>query len=387
MGRLIQDKHLKKLKVLSQQAKVGTYFGTPPAESGCETMSEYLSKYLEDTIEWDKNLTDQEMKEAIELYRGAHEGDKDARQELQTLRIEQTNNYLIPMLRFGMFFEVRTLADNESPAVQNMTKNEFSAAYIGQDGGKEKKKAVPQFNESTIDLFTIATDEVDYPLVDIYRGRIAEAAKTTFDLNFDLANRIEANLYTLLSNTFGAFTLTGAKAARTYVPNSRIRAGILPTTNDLSIPSKSGSTTFGQSTLDTIVDYCVKWPGDALGDVRPTGTVLVPADQVSQTGSGITITAQKQNDIAQQIMETGWFGYGYLNTEWKFVPEHTIPANSCIPQLNRPVGILWFKPGMAMDVEEIDNRKNLGTRWMKKVIAMTVLEPNKRNLLRVAYRT
>lgn len=389
MGRLIREQQLKKIEQLGQRAKVGTIFGTPPADSGCATMSEYLSKFCEDTLAWDRNLTDKEIEHAVGLYRGAAMKDKEAMTELQTLRIEQTNNYIIPALQFGRFFEVRTLADNESPAVQNGTKLEFAAYYIGQDGGKEKKKAVPIFNETTIDLVTIATDDVTYPLMDIYRGRIAEAAKVTFDLNFDLENKIDSNLYTLLTAALGNFNTSASnRAARTYVTNSRIRSGVVPTSNDIdAFGSITNSSTFGQNTLDSIVNYCACWPKRAQGELAPTGEILVPADELYQVGSNVTITGQLQNKIAEEIMKTGWYGFEYNGVNWKFIKEHTMPKGKAIAQLNQPVGILWFKPGMSLDREEQDEKKNIGSRWMKKVLAMTILEPNRPNVLRVRYHS
>lgn len=383
---LLTPKTHNRLKQIAEKAKRSTLFGTAPDGS---SWSEYCSKYALDTIEWDKNSDEKERKGILDLYRGAHEGDKDARHELQTLRIETTQNYLIPVLHFGRFFEVINLGEKESPAIQNTTKNEFKVFYLGQDGGEELKKAAPEFSETTVDLFPITTETVEYPLYDLYRGRIADAATKTFDLNFDMENGIDGNLYTLLNGSFGAFTTTGARAARTYALNSRIRASIIPTTNELGPlgVAADGTTKFGQTSLDAVMDYAACWPADSQGELKPTGNVLIPADQVSHSGSGITITGQKQNQLAERIADIGWYGYHYNGVDWTFIPDHTLPLHKAIFQLNRPVGYLWFKPFFSQDKEEIDEKAGQGKRWIKKVIGTAVTAPAKRNVARVTYRT
>jgi len=381
----------EKLKVLQARAKAMTLFGGLKPNRALqdeliETLTATLSAEHKDLVESESELG--------KLYKKAHFGDLDARQELRGLVIEVTTNYITATMNFGSFFETRTLADSESPVVVNTTRHqEIKASYIGQDGSNEITKILKPRHEYTIDLHELVSEEAEYRTRDLYTGDISEAARVMFDISFDLKQKLETILFNLLTDpsvgAFGNFDLTNAnKAKRTFNTHSRIASGVLPTTNELDISGVGAGTKFGFGVLDEAIDYNLRFTNtEASGDVRPTGDMIVPAQDIREILTGVTPTNAKQNAIAEELMATGWMSVSYGGVNWKFIPDNTIGRKKCYVKLSKPVGILWFKPGMADMEEKVDRKTNLASRWEKIVIASTITTPAKKNILRIRYRT
>lgn len=385
--KMLSPAQTKKLEIMQKRAEHTVLFGKAPDG---EPWSKYLANHLKETLEWAKD-PDIDPEVVVKKYRRAYDGDMDAREELRTLRIEQTQNYVIPVLNFGQFFEVITLGPNEAPFIQNNTKQEFTATYIAQDGDTQTRKVTKDQYETQVDLRLLTTDEVEYMLKDIYTGDLTAAAQVNFDLDFDLRNQLDGLLQTLAlgSSSLGTFDITNAnKARRAYKTNSRLLSGVLPTTNDLQITGIGGSTKFSPVTLDEAMDYCARFAGMSPdGDLAPTGKILIPSQDLREISSGYTFTGAKQNEKIEEIADMGWYSFGYLGKQWTLQPDNTIARKACIPQMNKPLGWLWLKPSMDDEEETVLKRKNLARRWKRMCVAMATTEPRRKNFIRVAYRT
>lgn len=367
-------------------------FGTGPDG---KPLGEHLTADLQLMLGTDADA----RKRAVEfgkLVQRAHHGDLEARHQLCALVIERVQNYVVATMNFGRFFETRTLADHESPAVQNNTRQEIKAGYVAQDGSPTMTKVIKPQSETTVDLHELVSEVVTYRIRDLYTGNVEEAARATFDIAFDLKNQLETILYMLLvanpssGGALGAFDITaGNKANRVYNTHSRIAAGVLPTSNDLLMAGIGGATKFGFGALDEVIDYCVRFAGtDSGGDLRPTGELIVPAQDVREIAAGITPTGVKATDLAESVLRTGWLDLGpYMGYNWRVVPDNTIPRKALFAVLNKPVGILWFKPGMAEVEETVNKMKNQASRQEKQVIAMAIPTPSRKNVVKVAYRS
>lgn len=324
------------------------------------------------------------------LVRRAHEGDLDARSQLNGLVIETVNNYVVASMNWGRFFEIRTLADNESPAIQNNTRQEIKAGYVAQDGSAAMTRVIKPQAEQTVDLSTLTSQVVTYRVRDIYTGNVEEAARATFDIAHDLKGKLESILFTLLTDAVGSFDVTNAnKASRVYNAHSRIAAGVLPTSNALTATGAGAQTKLAFACFDEVIDYCTRFAGSDSGlDLKPTGEVIVPSQDVREIASGITITSAKQSALAESVVENGWYNVGrYMGIDWRLVPDSTIAQKSCYPILNRPVGILWLKPGMAEVEEKVEKMKNQASRQESMVFGAAIPGPNKRNFVKLTYRT
>lgn len=386
----MNDKIRKRLQEMQARAKALTLFGSAPDG---RSWNDHLMEVLMGTIDAPQEEIREFGKKLGQLYRRAHDKVPEAMEELRGLVVETTQNFVTATMNFGSFFEVRTLADNEAPAIVNTTRTEVKASYIGQDGRNETTKLLKPRAESTVDLHELVSDEVEYRTRDIYTGDITEAAKAVFDVSFDLKQQLEQKLFNLLTDpsvgAFGNFDITNQnKASRVYNKYSRIASGVLPTSNDLVLTDNTNSTNFRFDVLKNAIDYAIRFSGtEVSGDVRPTGDIIVPSQDITGIMDGITVTATKQSNIAEELQQQGWMGIGYGGFNWNFIPDNTVARKACYVRLSKPVGVLWFKPGMADMEETIDRKKNLASRWEKIVIATAILTPNKKNILRVTYRS
>lgn len=378
----------QKIQSLQDRAEnLGLFGFAPNGKPWGKYLAEELKLTLEDEVD---------VEQLGKLYERAHRGDLEAKRELMSLRIETTSNFLVPTMNFGRFFEVRSLLPNESPAIQNNTKIEIRAGYIGQDGEAHMTKVIKQQSEETVDLHELVSDEVTYVTRDLYTGDITDAARATFDIAFDLAHQVEQKCFDLitapLSNggSLGSFVLSDSnKAKRVYVAHSRVAAGVLPTTNDVQIESIGAATKFGPKVFEEIVDYSGRFAStDPEGDLIPTGEVIVPGQDIREIASGITFTGQKATDFAEGIIRRGWFDIGvFLGVNWRIISDNTIARKKCYARFNRPLGLLWLKPSMDDEEETVNRKRNLATRWMKKVMGLAIPTHWRKNVLRVEYRT
>lgn len=393
------EKRKNKIESLYHRAAAMDFFGEGQqniARGSGQCWGAQVAEGLKASLDMSPDERRENDKALGQLFERAHAGDVQSRHELHALVIEQTQNFIAAESEWVRFFEVRNLEENESPAFVNLTKMEVKAKYIGQDTGKpESTKVVRPRGEVKIDLYELATETVEYKTRDIYTGDVTEAARAMFDLSRDLAQQIEAILEPvgsgLLATSLGSFDLTNAnKARRTYVPARRIRSGVLPTANTLSISGIGAGTKFGFHVIDEVVDYCVRiGDADGTGALMPTGEIIVPADEIRHIASGMAATNAAQNDIAQQTLRRGWLDLGdYMGVKnIRIIPSRTLPIKYCYPRLNKPVGLLWFKPSEDVVDEQVDRIKKIATRAEMKVIGSAIPEPNRKNFIQVRYTT
>lgn len=369
-------------QILRMRSRVGvtTFHGVAPDGRA-------WNDHLADSL--DAMLTDETpAQKKAEFLRQAATGDQEAKRALNALRIETVSNFVMGTADFLPFFKVVSLGEADVPAIQNETRQEIKVSYVAQDGEPRSTKVVKPQTETLIDLYEITTDKVGYRLRDIYRGRVAEAAQRTFDLGYEMAMELDAILYALLVSNIGAFTVTGAKVSRTYNASRRIRSGVLPTTNALAIPSVTGSTKFGFTTLKVIIDYAARFArAFPDGDLIPTGDIIVPADQIEGIIDGITPTSAAQNQVAQDLQDRGYYEVPYLGKTWRFKPNNIIPTGYCWPVFNKPVGTLYLKASMDTAPVETDIHRNWEERWQSMVFGAAIPSPNKVNLARVEFNT
>lgn len=335
-----------------------------------------------------------ELKEVGDLYRKAHAGDRAVAESLNALRVEKINNYIYGPLNFAsLFFRMEELGDADRAVVQNDTNQEIRVGYIGEDGAPKSVKLGRSPEEALIPLKTLATERYGYRLRDLYNGSVEQAAQANINVAFDMANKIDQLAYNLLTaslpngGAFGTFTTTGSKPSRVYVANSRIDTSNLPTSNDIQIPSISGSTTFGLSTIRTIISYCDQWGGAfAEGPLRPTGVIVVNSKDAPALALEVTPTGSTNNTIADGLMNN-YTSFSYLGVRWVIVPDNTIPTKKCYVQLSRPPGTIYTKPSHDQSFEDVQPAKNWAERYMTKVAGFYIPTARRVNALRVAYQT
>ncbi len=380
----------QKLQVLQSRAKNLTLFGTAPDG---QSWNDHISDNIERTLK----ASDSELKDSrarlAKLIQRARKGDDEAQSEYRGLVVERTNNYVLATANFGRFFEVIVLGPEENPAIKNETRQEIRVKYVGKRGGNEVTDIVYPNEKVPVNWHVLESEEVEYETFDLYEADITDVAKRQFDIDLDLSHGLESKLDPktglMSSNVFGNFNLSGNKGARVYVPHSRIDPTILPTKNDLVIPTVAANTKLGQSTIEMILNYCAcltKTSPD--GDLAPTGEIIVRADEMIQVISGMMMTSPNQSAIAEQILRRGFYELGeILGVSWRFIPDNVIPAGRCYPVLNKPVGKLWLKPSADQAENKFIRRGRVARMWQNKVIAAAIPTPNLKHVIRVQYHT
>jgi hypothetical protein len=354
------------------------------------------------------NVTDAELAEKVRKSWD----DPAVKREMCEVRVETYTNFIRANSTFlPTFFQEVVLGPADRPAIQNATKNEISIGYVSQDGRPRAMKAINPTTETLIDLRVRASDVVGYFLQDLYNGNVGQVAQATFDIPWDLANKLDADAYALLTaslsdgGVFGAFTTTGTRQNRVYVPHSRIVTANLPSTNDIVLDQSNyqawnalkynagagtnSDTTSGRFRLDVIraiMTYCDRWGNVFPEPIRPTGMIIVPSVDCTQLATEITPTGTFYNKVAEGLL-TNYHQFSYMGVNWVLVPDSTIATGTCYPVLNKPVGRFYTKPSMDTENVETFKAKNWEERFATKVVGMAIPSPNRVNAVRVTYHT
>ncbi len=184
--------------------------------------------------------SDDWLKTKGEIAYGAHHGDSEAvalhaeAVEVTTENVVRANSNWLP------YFDSRSLADTDFPVINpDRFGMQISIDTIGQDGGNRTISAQPADPSPIfVPLFMRASNWIEYPLVDVYRGSVVkDLALSQFDVARDRAWRTDALLasYVLYegANTrlVTTFVTTGDNSLRDYNPYDRVNVANLPAGN------------------------------------------------------------------------------------------------------------------------------------------------------------
>jgi hypothetical protein len=321
-------------------------------------------------------------------------------QELCALRIQQINNYVHAATDMAlMLFEEVTLADDERPAFQNLTQSEISVGKMASEGKPRRINLLPPQANEMIDLYTLATEEVEYSLKDIYNGDISAPARASVDLARDFAGKLDSEAFTLLTaalnagGAFGTFVTTGTKVGRTFVTSARVNASNLPTTNELVLSNtaawpypqaaNSSSTKFRVDVIRAANRYADLV---AVLGLQPTGLIFVPSLDASDLSDEITTLASASSNSAVEGLLRNYTNF-FFQRNWTLVPNATLAPGKCYVQFNQPVGYIYRKPSQDLDHSEVDMVKNRETRFFRGVVGAAIPGHFRPRALRITYRT
>ena len=312
------------------------------------------------------------------------------RAELCAFRTTVVDSYVRATSKYAsLFFRPVNLGDSERPVLQNTYRSEIKVTYLAEDGGPKVIKALKPQKQTFTDLRVLSTEEFGYHTRDIYQGDISAAAQATVDMAYDMANKVDAEAYGLMTSgttLYGAFTTTGTKLSRTWVANSRVVAANLPSTNELSASSNGANTKFRLDCCRQIVRYCEGFADIFGAPIRPTGVILVPSVDAADLADEIVPTGSTNNAIADGIL-ANYSQFSYMKVNWTIVPDATIASGYCYPVLNRPVGEIYFKPSMDEEFVTTDQKKHWESRVQNKVVGFSIPEPWRVFACRVHYKS
>ncbi len=321
--------------------------------------------------------------------------DPEKLRQLNKIRKFTIQNFITAMANALTFFEREDLEDDDEPFVVNDSRQEISARYIAEDGKPFRTPAIKERSQSRIDLHTLSTDMVEYPLVDVYKGRVAEQALANIDLSYDLSMKLNAILWDLVLASIGSFSLTGRKADRVYVPHSTIKAGNLPTSNLITLTGNTTSTKFRFEAVKQAVMWGLSFGNNAtsMGEIR-IETIFVPSVDVPAMLEEINVNSP-DNAIVNEILNVGHV-VKVAGRQFNLVGDATLdPAQGlAVAKTNVPLGKYLPKPSQSMLFPESPNQisaeqiqSNKGTTFMKEVFGAFVPSQQRMGVLGIRYRT
>ena len=312
------------------------------------------------------------------------------------LRIITENNWMVGNTLFtGMFFDTVNLAPDEQALYQRRTKQEISVFQYGKDG-KPKRFSFTDAdfygNGAPLGFKVLSSARVEYPLIDINKGSVRESALETFDLANDMAAAVDAEAFAIAAaGAYTTWTFTGAKIDRVVNTHSRVKTANFPLTNIIAAGANPNLLTI----LRNIKKYCGQWGMGAFpdGDLAPTGRILVPSGQIDAILgiSDITTTVSAaKSSLGEQLQKEGWTSFHYLGTDWTLIPDNTLAPNTLYPQLNKPIGTIFFKPSLDKEVVKVEEDAgelggDLESRYLKKPLWAVIPVSRVVNAMKVTF--
>lgn len=333
--------------------------------------------------------SESKINEYLEKVRLARDGDAAMQAEVTQIRTIRLNNFIIARSNALTFFDVVNLLPNEIAYIENTTRFHVAVSYIGQDGRTRKMQIPTEQVQAQIPLKILSTEDVEYPLIDIYRGNVANDAKTLVDLAFDMDVKVDQVAFPLVTSAIAAFTLTGTKASRVYVPHGGIDTTNLPTTNEIVVPGAGAGTKPNKAMLDAILNYAAAWGNVFTDGMMKPVTVYIPSADAMGFLDSITFTSQP-NSVVEEILDTG-FPFHYV-IDWNIVADPTLSptAGYAYVKMNKPVGTIFTKTGLDKTYDYTTpelTRQNKGIMGQSKVIGGYIPASKRMNVARARYRT
>ncbi len=370
----------RNVSTLVYDEKTGAFHTVP------DSLGQFLGQYA--------GLDEVGLNAQVSRYAAAYTpGGECTMRTMNALRIVTISNFMRAMSHWReMFFETVSLQPDERPAYKHSYQMQCDVYVTGPDGGIRRVKAVQPQKEVYPELYEMVAGPVHYAVRDILNGFIGPAAQATFDLAADARAGDDKLHYDALLTCFGTFTTTGAYLDRTFFGGRNMRAGVMPTTNELVTPGQSGTTKMKWETLREALNYVVRFGNLLNGQpLRLTGVVMVPADELVGITEQFAPTGSTSNTTAEGVI-SDFFSFRWGSINWTLVPDHFLPAGKAVFMTDRKVGHSWEKP--SMDAEYVTPsdpqdrmRLNLEQREYHYVRGISIPGPWKPHVLRVSYHT
>lgn len=342
---------------------------------------------------------------------------------LNAARVTTVSNYIAAESTFkSAFFTTETLGDADEPFYTNETKNEVRISTLGEDGSPEHVRLLNPYARANVGLYLLTSDWVRWKTRDIYRGDVSATIQNTIDIARDMRFKLDRVHYDMLNlavasgGCFGAFSYEQArsnKAQRIYLSHSGIVTAHLPTTNAVvngttggpggtrftvrfydPVYAADGTTPsayngFRPAVLMSIIDYADSW-GDALpagGRLVPTGEIIVPASDVIDIATYMSPTNvdKVQTRIQEDIINNGYTSLSLLGRNWRFIPDVTIPVNTCYPVFNLKPGLSYEKPSWNKEQSRRDDDENWEERRQQALYGAVIPSQWRPRAMKITY--
>lgn len=359
----------------------------------------------QDRYHWRTNAADYAaLKE--KLIASSDITNREARAEMASYRRFELTSDLLAIPFALSAFQAINLSNDELPMmVTPPARQYFDVRWIGNDGGARQAQWTRQSSATTADMRTLATDKVEYPLMDIQEGDINTSAMVDQELRYSMEMKIED----LAKASMDAGVITsGLRDILNIHP--RINTNNIPDTNYLDLTS----TTYGtqgyltMERLKAILYHISLWTAGVTSDgpFAISSMIMSPQNRrdswdytdvvtgwdssakpwdmngaaYNRVGAGgyanpkNTVTKEQRD----QIWSTGnhmasMFGFNWLNQY-----NTRLDRGRLYVTTSKPIGWYFTKTGMdkhiVWDGEPDNQEQNLGQAMYTKVLAFYMPE-------------
>lgn len=319
---------------------------------------EQLSKFVATA---ESNGTEENVQKLIQLKRDAV-SDPAKLMEFNRLRTLVVENIVTAKSNAASFFRKVNLEEDEEPMLENTTGQVMKARFIGEDGKPHMTQLIRQLARQLIPLSWVSTRELEYPLVDIYKGRVGQDVLRAAPLADAIVRAMDTELWKLIKALpVKTYKITGPELQRTFVLDPSIVPANVPTGNRLDLHTEGG---FNFNVIKAIVKYFFIY-GNVFGDSIVPEVVFIPALDAANFIDAVDFTTDANNPAVKQVFEGGWVtSFGGRNLT--LVADPTLdPADDYLyVRTNQPIGEHYSKT--SLDINYPENPQQIPTDWIRE---------------------
>jgi hypothetical protein len=318
---------------------------------------------------------------------------KQAAEEMATYRsFEITNDIMASPFALAAF-QVIDLSPDELPLIERPRSRNFQRFTIrsqGIDGGSRQQQWQTTKSVSQFELDSIASDRLNYPLMDIQQGDISVSENINVELKYDMEMKIDALSKT---NIDAVSADNGLRALLSIHPS--VNTANIPDANhfDLNVlfPGNPGVLTIQKMKFILNQIALLQGAGGVLDGININTIMLSPQnmrdswdfiDLVSGVGSGTegvapeqTVTRETRQAIYQSGMFTSAWGYN-----WSWTPNSQLAKGKMYIFMNQPIGWMFTKQSMDRvytwnEANSPDHAEaNFGEVMMRRILSFLTVD-------------
>lgn len=283
---------------------------------------------------------------------------KQSSDELAAYRtFELTNDVMATPFALGFFQEVN-LSDDEIPLIarpRSRNYQRFTVRSQSIDGGARETQWRSTRDVAGYEMDAIATDRVEYPILDIQQGDVNQSDALNVELKYDMEMKLDGMA---LTNANSCQTASGMRALLSLHPLVDINN--VPDGNYLDLntlfPGNAGVLTIQKMKAILNAIALLQGVGGPLEGLTMQTIHCSPLnlrdswefmDLVSVTSATVTVQTNQTvpTPVRESIYSNGQFtsAWGYT---WNWSPNQQITKGRMIVQMNQPLGWLFTKTQM-----------------------------------------
>ncbi|OHB80539.1 MAG: hypothetical protein A2W31_06795 [Planctomycetes bacterium RBG_16_64_10] len=283
------------------------------------------------------------------------------------------------------FFQPVVLGNEDWPELVTLQDDTTMQCWtIGEKNGKRKHQWIDTRSRSMVLIRRVATPRVQYKLVDLQIGRVAEVDRIQRRVAYDLTRKVDALGLTVLA---ASYMTSGLRA--TLSLDSGIVVANVPDANHLSLNSVDFAGKWSVEKLKQVMDYFALFAEDVELDGAPLALTTIVASSANRRDfwdfadqvSGYDSTGMVENPkdtvpapMKEEIYRTGKLTNIFGNPI-NIITRNTIASGTAYCASNKPVGYFWTKPGMDTVVRKEDAEANQGEMSQSLTYAIALPDP------------